>query len=289
MKLERTVPLTTSELFRKALGVKLNGRAYWRYVRELRRRGERKTFLIAKDLSRSKKLAHRALAIDVLCQLRHYNAGKESDNSNPVYVDDSVDIICSLLKDTRVDILISAIYGLGHLAPPRVAGYIARFCGHRDWGVRLAVAFALGGDESPLAIKTLIKLMDDKRSQVRDWATFAIGNMAEVDTPEIREALFRKVKERSSDVHGEAMAGLAKRKDPRVVEYILHDLRASNPRVYALDAASHYGSPVFLPELKRHLIALQKKGAVDTYWVNSLKDAAKACQASVPRNRKKKI
>lgn len=277
---------TLQQLFERALRVKLNNKAYWKYVSQLRRRGERQTFLTARDLCHSRILHRRVLGIDVLCQLRHYkNEGKPDwHNSRAVFVHASRRIIRPLLQDGRIDVLISAIHALWHLSDPKIACYVSRFSTHRNLGVRCGVACALGGDGSPLAIKTLIKLTEDKYAQVRDWATFGIGDLMEKDSSEIREALFRRVKDRSIDTRNEAMVGLAKRKDPRAIELVLKALREKSPRVYALIAAREFAHPVFLPELKKHWNGLKSHRNLDC-WEMELRDALKACR---PARRKRK-
>lgn len=278
---------TVQQLFERALRVKLNDTAYWKYVSQLRRRGERYTFLTAKDLCHSRILHRRVLGIDVLCQLRHYkNEGKpDRHNSSAVFVHASRRIIRPLLQDGRIDVLISAIHALGHLSDPKIACYVSRFSTHRNWGVRRGVACALGGEESPLAIRTLIKLTEDKSAQVRDWATFGIGDLIEKDSSEIREALFRRVKDRSIDTRNEAMVGLAKRKDPRAIELVLKALREESPRAYALIAAREFAHPVFLPELKKRWNGLKSHRNLD-YWESELRDAIKACRLSHRKQKK---
>ncbi len=66
--------------------------------------------------------------------------------------------------------------------------------------------------------------MDDADQEVRDWATFGLGTLGESDSPEIREALFHRLSDGNDDVRQEAMAGLAKRGDQRVLPLLIQTL-----------------------------------------------------------------
>ena len=50
------------------------------------------------------------------------------------------------------------------------------------------------GHDSPAAVESLILLSADPDEDIRNWATFGLGSQAEgVDTPELREALVRRL------------------------------------------------------------------------------------------------
>ena len=58
----------------------------------------------------------------------------------------------------------------------------------------------------------------------RNWATFALGALSELDSPAIREALAARLADADDEVRGEAIGGLAKRQDERAVDAILGEL-----------------------------------------------------------------
>jgi HEAT repeat protein len=78
--------------------------------------------------------------------------------------------------------------------------------------------------------------MKDDDEDVRDWATFGLGVQGDMDSVEIRDALFERLSDPNEDVRGEAMAGLGKRRDRRVLPFLvgaLGDSAVSRPVIEA--------------------------------------------------------
>lgn len=117
--------------------------------------------------------------------------------------------------------------------------------------------------------------MTDDDYDVRNWATFGLAQQCEMDTLEIREALFARLSEDDHEIRGEALIGLAARKDSRVKDYILIELRGEFNGCYAFQAAEEFPDPEFLPELKR----VREKYIDDmrSYHLRYLDDAIAAC------------
>lgn len=120
-------------------------------------------------------------------------------------------------------VLQSCIVALGHLSYLEGVQTICGFSSHPSADLRHAVAVALGGmaDEDSNAASALLKLMQDPDDDVRDWATFGIGVLSELDTPAIRDALYQRLDDGHFETHCEAMTGLGKRKDMRVLPALL--------------------------------------------------------------------
>jgi HEAT repeat protein len=85
------------------------------------------------------------------------------------------------------------------------------------------------GHTDSRAIACLITLSADPEIPVRDWATFGLAVQIDTDTPEIRAALRARLDDPDCDTAGEAMVGLARRKDAQVVAPLLEFLQASAP------------------------------------------------------------
>jgi HEAT repeat protein len=143
-----------------------------------------------------------------------------------------------LNNDPDSGVLVSAAIVLGHLKDPRGIDALVGRLNHSDADVRHAVASALGGNSDSKSIAALMQLMTDEDAHVRDWATFGIGELGKLDTPEIREALYRRLDDVDEETRYEAMRGLARCGDLRVARPLIDALKA-NPENFDLwDPAS---------------------------------------------------
>ena len=115
----------------------------------------------------------------------------------------------------------------GHLGEPYGDDWLLERRSHPDADVREAVAFALSGRGGDAALAALIELSGDPEAAVRDWATFALGTLAEQDSPALRDALAARLDDPDDDTRLEAIHGLALRGDHRAQaparEAIAHD------------------------------------------------------------------
>jgi HEAT repeat protein len=148
---------------------------------------------------------------------------------------------------------------------------MARVATHPDPEVRWAVAFALNRSQEPEATALLIELSADPDAEVRDWATFGLGTQRVDDSPELREALFARLTDEHRDTRCEALLGLARRGDERVVGPLQAELEADRVGELAVEAAAAIGAPELLPALE---------GLVDWWDVDTdlLNSALEACR-----------
>lgn len=146
----------------------------------------------------------------------------------------------------------------------------SRFRDHADPDVRFGVVFVLMGQEDRLALETLVALTRDPDSDVRDWATFALGTQVEADTPELREALVERLADEDDDARGEALIGLVRRGDRRVLPALGKELASGSVGTLAVEAAAMIGDP----QLHPLLVALQGWWDVD---VAALEEAIRSC------------
>jgi len=142
------------------------------------------------------------------------------------------------MHETDVRPLNSAIAALGHLDDRRAVPVIARFRSHSNAETRFAVACALGSfANEPLSVEILLTLMTDTDDEVRDWATFGLGVLGSSDSAEIRGALAQRLDDLNVDVREEAMVGLAKRRDRRVLITLLRALEQFTMTDRVIEAA----------------------------------------------------
>jgi HEAT repeat protein len=203
-------------------------------VHELQHIGTQEIFDKSVEWCRSTDPLRRARAADVIAQL-----GKTADHTENAFPEDSFIVIASLIKiETDPAPLSSEISALGHIGNPRSVRILAPFQIHPDAGVRFALACALGSfADDPMAVDALIKLTRDEDEDVRDWATFGIGALSKSDSSEIREALFARLDDESEDVRQEAIVGLVRLKDERVLPALLSALEQEDAPEIMIEAA----------------------------------------------------
>src|SRR5262249_24072368 len=118
-----------------------------------------------------------------------------------------------------------------------------------------------------------IELSEDEDEDVRDWATFGLGTQIDLDTPQIREALAMRLDD-SGEAQGEAMVGLARRKEERVLKPLLEALSWADPGGLILEAAEEYADP----RLYQALLQLKARQTnSEGYYKDYLEAAIKAC------------
>lgn len=223
----------------------------WRVVTMLHFRGTQEVLEEAKRLSVSSCNRERRLGADILGQL---------GVPERTFPGECTDILCCMLSvEEDVEVLTSILIALSFQNCSDAISLVTRFSDHSDPAVRHAVVLALAGAECPDAIASLVRLSRDVDDNVRDWATFAIGTLFETDTQQIRDALFDRIADRHDDTRGEALLGLARRKDSRVIDALKAELASDGVGTLAVEAAEAVASA----ELCQHLVNLQKWWDVD--------------------------
>ncbi len=222
------------ELFAQTLRGDYEDDAPWDAVRALRHLGTREVFERAAEWCEASDPLLRARGADVLAQL-----GKTADNPRNNFPEESYSVITSLLeREAESRPLASAIAALGHLDNPFAVPLIANFSSHPSREVRFDVAFAMGCfPNDPLSVSTLLQLTQDTDAEVRDWAFFGLGVQGDTESGEIRDALVRCLNDPDEDVREEAMVGLAKRKERRVLSALLSALEQPAMTVRVIEAA----------------------------------------------------
>lgn len=180
-------------------------------------------------------------------------------------------------SETETDVIWSLVAALGHVANPIGAPTLHKFRTHFDRDVRLAVAQAIpwchvASDHSELGlvVETLLELMEDEHSEVRNWATFGIARLLEVDGLAIRSALLRRLNDDDEEVRVEAICGLARRRDKRSFEPLLAALESGDPSWTLVEAAGYLTDERLLGALRNLL------GTFDS-WLSMLEDSIRLC------------
>ncbi|WP_029632805.1 MULTISPECIES: HEAT repeat domain-containing protein [Nostocales] len=221
--------------------------AYWDIVGVLRCRGSYEVFEAASKLCESKNYNFRELGVHILAQL---------GTPKKDFADESGVILLKLLEnEENIDVVIAIAFALGHLKDSRGVAPLVKFKNHFRADVRESIVFGLLGQEDELAINALIELSADENQDVRNWATFGLGDMIETDTQAIRDALFQRVVDEKGDtdleaeIRGEALLGLAKRKDKRVITFLIKELSGDSVGTLPVEAAREIGDSSLYPVL----------------------------------------
>lgn len=225
------------DLFAAALAGDREDETAWEAVRKLHFLDGREVLERAIDLTRSNDPYSRARGADVLGQL-----GVQPRVFSISFVPERLESLLSLLREESDPLVLNAaIIALGFLSEPEGIRAILPHHEHSDENVRYAVARALpnglGGE--PEIIDTLLQLMHDPDSDVRDWATFGLGTQSDADSTAIRDALSERLQDSDFDTRAEATVGLAKRKDLRALPVVIEVLESEECGVLFREAASY--------------------------------------------------
>src|SRR3954468_12490891 len=129
----------------------------------LHHRGNREVLEAAPTLCRSLDPKWRSLGAKILGEL---------GSPDRTFPEECCDALVALLRhDSSPDVLISAVYALGHLSNRRCDPDLLALKDHPEPIIRKGVAFSLMGTTLPAAMPVLLQLMEDPYEQARDWAT----------------------------------------------------------------------------------------------------------------------
>ncbi len=140
------------------------------------------------------------------------------------------------------------------------------------------MAFGLSGLEEISAIAGLIALSEDTDFDTRNWATFGLGSQCDTDTVELRRALLRRTDDDEAEIRGEALIGLARRKDERVKKLVIRELSEKFHGNWAVEAAEIFPNRAYLPLLTGLLRRLAKEDR--TYFADSINSALHSALAA---------
>ena len=205
----------TDELISVALNV-TDDDERWDTIRSLHWRGSHEVLEGATQLTTGQSPSERRLGADILGQLG------VPERFLPDQCKSILRVMLSEGEDAGV--LKSVLIALSNQNDIDAIPQVVKFSMHPDSDVRHASVHALSGHDVPLAIEALIQLSNDTCDHVRDWATFSLGTLIEIDNPQIREALAVRLHDPHDDTRAEAIVGLAQRKDFRVVAALKREL-----------------------------------------------------------------
>ncbi|BAY20082.1 hypothetical protein NIES21_59520 (plasmid) [Anabaenopsis circularis NIES-21] len=248
-----------------------NQETYWDYVLILRMRGSNEELVEASKLCQSQSPKKRSLGVDILGEL---------GIPQRTFLTQCGDILLNLLSnESDSNVLASIGFAFGHLNDARSVEPLVKLKNHPNVDVRMGVVSGLMSQSDELAIQALIDLSSDENEDIRNWATFSLGSQIETDTPAIRDALLTRIiletseDETIAEIRGEALLGLALRKDERVISPLIAELESDCVGRLAVEAAKEIGDAKLYPAL----IKLQQWWDLD---IKLLEEAISNCNSN---------
>jgi HEAT repeat protein len=262
-------PRSTPEIVQAAITT-ANEDICWDNIWVLQARGGKEELGAAAALCESLDPNERIVGVNILGQLGI------PDRTFPQACGDVLLKLIATESDSNV--LASIGIAFGHLKESRGVLPLVNFKNHSNPGVRMSVVLGLTAQEDPVAIAALIELSADDDGDIRNWATFALGSQVDADTPELRQALFDRAiletgaDDPSAEIRGEALLGLAIRRDRRVINPLIEELESEAVGMLAVEAAQAAADVRLVPAL----LALQEWWDLD---VELLAAAIVSCES----------
>jgi HEAT repeat protein len=180
-----------------------------------------------------------------------------------------------LADEKNIDVIIPLLYGVrmsNRYIKVKEIDLLLTFVGSENKDIRSAAVSALSCIDNMKAIRGLIALSQDRYSYIRNWATFGIGTLSDLDNDEVRQALYARCTDRHHETRMEAISGLAKRKDDGVKKYLEKEF--ADCTVYVLESIQNLGAKEYLPRLEAMLEEAGKNPDIynNEYWLRHLKE-----------------
>jgi HEAT repeat protein len=231
-------------------------------------RGGEEEFQLGKAYLNSDDPIDRGVGADILGQLGW---------RDKTFLDMSVSLLISALQDKVDSVVYFACVALGNRCDERGIAHVIKLAQSPSTEIRNGVVFALLGQESAEAIDVMLLLSHDEDLDTRNWAMFGLGTQIEIDSPQIRQALHKGTADEDSEIRGEALVGLANRKDSSAIELLLNEWKNfEDVSILSVEAAEIIASP----RLYSTLVELENTLDLeeDVFFEYQLQHALDACK-----------
>lgn len=216
-------------------------------ARELQLRGGYEVIQLANTFCQNSDYKKRKLGVFILGQINFISEKEEQT---------AFDILTKLaIEDKSAMVRSTAIESMAHRCNKNSSFYtlLMKYCSmtfnNKSVYVRRATAFALSFINDEKTIPLLVSLCNDESDEVKNWAAFAI-NSNEYDTKEIRDCFFEMFSDPNSEIKGEAITGLARCHDMRVITVLKQELKQKIVYDDIIKAVESLGDRNFIPILE---------------------------------------
>lgn len=261
---------TSEKIFARLLNNKTE-RTFWKNIRELRKRPNKKVFNQAFKLAKSNIDKEKIIGIYVLAQL----------GFNPRFQQKkTLDLYFILLENEKSPKVISAILSsISHnndIVDENQILKLIEYKKHKYSDVRFQLALSLSFLENKNAINTLILLSEDKHPDVRNYSVFGLGEQTKLNNDEIIKALWNRVNDNDEETKFEAILGLSKRKQSLIKDVIKRELKLENYGSLLFESILEFNDKDFLPLLYNSLDVVKKsKDKIEKGWLFALDETIK--------------
>lgn len=242
--------------------------SYWNAIFELREFVDSEMIVKCFEFINSNNEKLQIIGIDILSQL---------GTNRKLFSKKLIKYIFELLKISESQKLItSCLIAISHnnteLTNKQIL-LLQKFKDSKSKEIRYSLVFSLSKIDNQHAIETLIKLSNDKSPKIRDWSLFGLGTLIKTDNIEIREVLYKHCFDKDNQAKQEAIKGLSNRKDKRVNEIILKELKTENFNSSFFETLMEIeGGSDFLPELENIYKKAKKDKKINQDWLANLKN-----------------
>ena len=238
---------------------------YWQFVSALQARGDRATLDQMLELSRGDGAARRL----ALLVLGRFGEPKRT------YQTEIVARLLKMWREKAGDADADLVAALGHYSTDSdVRQVLLGLVEHPDFWVRWYLTHAFGADGAPASVAALIQLSRDEDAAVRDWATFALGNLTDAYTPAVRAALLARLDDADARTRLEAIHGLVEHGEPKVLAAIVRALEPDESGQTLWDKAEDAPDYRVLPALYA-----MRDAALEAADAAELRAAIAGCEA----------
>ena len=200
-----------------------NDETSWLAIRELQKRATPPAFEAACALCADSDPVRRSCGAKILSEFGY--AGWSGEDLSSA----CAGALLPLLEDIDENVRFEGARALSKRKDNRCLPILIAMTSHPELDTRWSVVNALGRFDDRAATDAVIGMTRDNEKLIRDWATFALGSLTDADYPELRDALFARIGDADSATRGEALRGLAARRDDRIWPALDHEIRSLDP------------------------------------------------------------
>lgn len=178
-----------------------------------------------------------------------------SDRHEHLRGDAATALIALAATEMNEDVQWSIAKALGTTRDARTMTTLVTLAQHTDSDIRFQTAMSLSSvlpdNSDDAGVAALIRLCADDDPEVRNWATFGLGWITDIDGDDVRQALWQRTTDSYSQAREEGIRGLARRRVQAVLPLLTELLTEDTVHVSTFYATELLGHPSLVPLLQK--------------------------------------